>query len=218
MRKRLPKKDKVYHFIEEYGITLILGLLLLTLILNKLLIVNNSKFGVPIFELYFTTTFKDTLQNKDSTLITIAAVFIGIYFTVFTLLSSIKVDSTFAILTKKNFVKLLKYIRNAFIGSFLYLLLSLFSPSETSDWAFSILALALMLYMLLSALRFGTIIYLIFSKDVKKYYDTIESEKANQRKRDNLFARLEIFLKAEEDKREIDRAKALSETLKKKKK
>lgn len=177
----------------------------------------NYKFGFQGLEVYFTTSFKDTLQKKDSTLITIAAVFIGIYFTVFTLLSSIKVESTFAILTKQNFEKLLRYIKNAFIGSFLYLLFSLFSPIDTRSWIVSIIALLLLLYMLLSALRFGTIIYLIFSRDVKKYYETLESEKIKQRKRENLFSRMEIFLEAEEKKRNHEHSKELAEKLKGKK-
>lgn len=188
------RKDKVYLFLEQHIIKIILLSILLLLTINKILLEKTYLYGWYKLDVYFTTTLKDSLQNLDGTLITIAAVFIGIYFTVFTLLSSIKIESTFSILTKSNFNKLLIYIRNAFIGSFTYLLFSLFSGGINNDWIYTIIALYLLLYMLLSAFRFGTIIYIIFNRDVKKYYDQLEIEKAEKLKRDNLYKRLDIFL------------------------
>lgn len=201
MNKDKKSNDKFYSFLESYGILTIISIILTLLSFNKILL-TYSEYGIHSLEFFFTTTLKETLEHKDSTLITIAAVFIGIYFTVFTLLSSIKVDSTFSILTKKNFESLLIYIRNAFIGSFIYLFYSLFSTSISNDWFFTIIALTLLLYMLLSALRFGMIIYLIFSRDVKKYYNELENEKQKKRELENLYKRLELFLDREEAKEE----------------
>jgi len=208
----------LYLFLEEYGIIFVISFILFLTSVNKILLIYTSKFGNVSAELFFTTTLKDTLLEKDSTLITIAAVFIGIYFTVFTLLSSIKVESTFSILTKDNFNKLLRYIKNAFIGSFIYLFFSLFSNSITNDWYLAIISLVLLLYMLLSALRFGMIIYLIFSRDVKKYYESLEEEQITMRKRENLYKKMEIFLDNEETKRNEEYSRQFSEKLKQSKK
>lgn len=209
-------KDKLYSMLEEFFIKYFLWLTLIFLIINKFLLLSTDKWGFSKFDVYFTTTLSTTLKEQDGTLITIAAVFIGIYFTVFTLLSSMKIESTFSILTKNNFNKLVKYIRNAFIGSFLYLLFSVFSPIVINDWIYTVIALTMLLYMLLSALRFGMIIYLIFNRDVKKYYDHLEIEKLEKRKMQNLMKRMEQFLDQYEKEKGKEYSREFSEKLAKK--
>lgn len=210
------KKTKLYFFLEEFGITIIIGLTLLFLSLNKLFLIYSNKLGLLSVEMFFTNTLKNTLIEKDSTLITIAAVFIGIYFTVFSLLSSLRVESTFSILTRDNFNKLVKYIRNAFIGSFLYLMFTLFAFSINNNWSLAIISLVLLLYMLLSALRFGIIIYMIFSRDVKKYYDQLDVERKNIRRKENLFRRIEGFLDEEDELKRKQYAEEFSKKLREK--
>lgn len=209
--KNNEKLDKTLHFFEEQGIKLVIVPFLLVVILNKALIHFESKYGFKELDSFFINT-GETLIKKDGTLITIAAVFIGIYFTVFTLLSSLRVESTFSILTEENFFKLLKYIRNAFIGSFLYLFYSLFSPLISIMWIKILISMSLLLYMLFSALRFGAIIYVIFSRDVKKYYAELEIEKIKLRKRENLEKKIEMFL----DEQERTAAETYSEEFAKK--
>lgn len=211
--KKNKHKDKVYLFLEQHIIKIVVVSTLLLLTVNKLLLEKTYSYGWNKFDIYFTCTLKNTLHNLDGTLITIAAVFIGIYFTIFTLLSSIKIESTFSILTKANFNNLLVYIRNAFIGSFTYLLFSLFAGGINNDWVYTIIALSLLLYMLLSALRFGVIIYLIFNRDVKKYYDELEKEKAEKIKIDNLYKRLDIFLDDYEKNKQEQYSKEFSKLL-----
>ena len=213
------RKEKLFLFLEKNFIRLLLFLLLLTLVGNKLLLMKFPNYGWKYLDSFFLEVLRPTLQSKDSTLITIAAIFIGIYFTVFTLLSSIKIDSTFSILTKKNFEQLLVYIRNAFIGSFLYLFFSLFSSVIINEWFWTVIGLIFLLYMLFSALRFGIIIYLIFSRDVKAFYVQLELERNEKRKQKNLFNRLERFLDQHEkqahEKYSEDFSKKLEDKIKK---
>ncbi|MGD6964449.1 hypothetical protein ACQCVB_19790 [Fictibacillus phosphorivorans] len=210
--------DKQINWIEKYSIILIITSITIFLVLNKYQISINSKYAFYDFYNYLTGPLKLSLTKKDGTLITIATVFIGIYFTVFTLLSSIKIDSTFAILTEKNFDKLLKFIRNAFIGSFVYLFYSLISSSIESTWISSYITIILLLFMLLSALRFGIIIYFIFNRDVKTYYKQLKVEKEKRLEIDNLYKRLDSFLNDQENKKLTEHSLKLSEQLERKQK
>lgn len=209
-------KNKMYKFIEhldQYGIIYAIGLVLFIFFLNKILLHFETPFGLNSVDVFFSKTIPIILTSKDSTLITIAAVFIGIYFTVFTLLTSIGVESTFAILTRDNFDKLVKYISRAFFGSFIYLFFSLFYDVFPMNSYFSIISLSLLLYMLLSALRFASIIYLIFTQEVKKYYERLEEEKRKQRELDSLYKRLNNFLLDEELKKQTKYSREFSKKL-----
>jgi len=209
-------KDKVYNFLEKYLITSVISIIVTLLLINKYLLQYNK--GIPEIDYFVVGPLKDVLLSKDGTLITIAAVFIGMYFTVFSLLGSIKIDSTFSILTKENFYKLLKYIKNAFIGSFLYLFFSLFIPViKSQDWLLSVLIIILLLYMLLSALRFGIIIYLIFKKDISKFHDNLNNEKQKQLRFNNLLQELEVFLEKHKSDEQKNKAQKTRELLEKRK-
>lgn len=196
-------RDKTMDFLERYSILTLITFVTLILIINKLLLIFTKNMGWLSLDSFIVGPLKSTLQGKDGTLITIAAVFIGIYFTVFSLLSSIRIESTFAILTVKNFDKLLRFIKNAFIGSFIYLFFSLISPTLQGEWMLAVITIILLLYMLLSALRFGIIIYYIFKNDVRKFHKNLEVEKKEKQRQEILLHRLEKFLDKQEE--EINR-------------
>ncbi|MDQ0206089.1 hypothetical protein [Alkalicoccobacillus murimartini] len=208
-------KDRIYNFLEKYIIFISNSAILFLLTINKILLITTSNYGSNKFDEFFIKTLASTLNNKDGTLITLAAVFIGIYFTIFTLLGSLKVDSSFSILTKENFEKLIIFIRNAFIGSFLYLLYSLFIIEILEHWIINLFGLLLLIYMLLGALRFGTIIYIIFNKDVKKYYNSIEEAKVEKKNQDYIFNELKIFLEEQKTKKQNEKAMIYNNLLKK---
>jgi hypothetical protein len=188
------KSDIRMDLFERYSIITLIFIVTSLLCINKLLLALTTNYGYAAADKFIAGPLKTALMSKDGTLITIAAVFIGIYFTVFSLLSSIKIESTFAILTEKNFDKLLQFIKNAFVGSFVYLFFSLISPTIKNDWMVAVLTITLLLYMLLSALRFGIIIYFIFKNDVKKFYKNLDLEKKQKREQEILFHKLEKFL------------------------
>ena len=192
------KYDKNLKNIEDHSITLIIILILVFIIGNKVLIHFNIEFSLDSFDKYLTINLNKHLTTKEGVLTNVAAVFIGIYFTVFTLLSSIKIESTFAVLTEGNFRRLLRFIRNAFIGSLLYLFYSLFSSLITNIWLSIIINIVLLIYMLLSALRFGLVIYSIFTKDLNNFHQLLKDEKNEKKNISNLHKRLDAFLSQQE--------------------
>ncbi|MFJ7367535.1 hypothetical protein ACIQWQ_26065 [Peribacillus frigoritolerans] len=192
------KYDKNLKNIEDHSITLIIILILFFIIGNKVLIHFNIEFALDNFDKYLTINLKKHLTTKEGVLTNVAAVFIGIYFTVFTLLSSIKIESTFAMLTEGNFRRLLRFIRNAFIGSLLYLFYSLFSSLITNIWLSIIINIVLLIYMLLSALRFCLVIYSIFTKDLNNFHQQLKDEKNERKNISNLYKRLDAFLSQQE--------------------
>lgn len=157
--------------------------------------------------------------DRDSTLISLSAIFIGLYFTTFTLMATISTKSSFSLLKKQQFTDLINYIRNAFIASFLYLVVSLMLPIfSKTGWFFSIVSLVLLVYMLLSAFRFGALIYMILKRDINRYIQDIELEKAAKLEQDNILKELERFLDREKQKEKTDQAEKISAMLQERKK
>jgi glucan phosphoethanolaminetransferase (alkaline phosphatase superfamily) len=199
-------KDKTLKTIEDNIVKYIMLFLTVFLLVNNLLS-TYTPYGFKEANEFVTGPFYNFISLKEGTLITIAAVFIGIYFTVFSILGSIKIESTFARLTKDNFSRLIKFIFFAFLAAFLYLFFVLIAPLlsqyfEQISQIISIVSSVLLLYMFLTSLRFGTIIYLIFKKDLKQIYILLEKEKELKSANELLMGRLDAFLKKNE---EIDR-------------
>jgi hypothetical protein len=213
--KRFDNKIKV---IEDKSIIFILTFFLFFIFGNKFLVNNNIKFALNNFDAFLMNELGSQLSAKEGVLITVAAVFIGIYFTVFSLLGSIKIESTFVILTEENFRRLLIYIRNAFLGSLVYLFYSLFANLVTNIWLYTVISLILLLYMVLSALRFGLIIYSIFTKDLNKFHKHTRDIANEKKKIDNLNKRLEAFLLREEQEQDTRISVELVEKMKQREK
>lgn len=219
-----PKNDTIFNFIEK---RLILIIILFTVTFISLMQLAdffqvkwfNSMF-LKIHE-FIIVDIANTFMDRDSTLITISAIFIGMYFTTFTLITTISSESAFNILNEEQFSNLINYIINAFIASFLYLVISLLLPLfEKSDWIFSFVSIPLLLYMLLSAFRFGWLIYLILIRDINKYVKRSEEERNKKIMQDRIFKELEDFLheqkKVTDNKNAIQISKLLEERKKKK--
>lgn len=214
----IVRYDRFFNFIENHSVLLVMTLILICIIGNKILINLKTPISFETLDKYILNDIGDILTKKEGTLTTLAAVFIGIYFTVFSLLGSIKLESTFALLTQKNFKKLLKFIRNAFIGSFLYLFYSLFSKLISNDWTSYVINLTLLLYMLLSALRFGIAIYLIFKKDLHQLHQHLESEQRQRKHLNNLYKKLEQFLNEEQKSQNIQASQEFIQKMKEREK
>ncbi|PDY74465.1 MULTISPECIES: hypothetical protein [Bacillus cereus group] len=214
----IVRYDRFFNFIENHSVLLVMTLILICIIGNKILINLKTPISFETLDKYILNDIGDILTKKEGTLTTLAAVFIGIYFTVFSLLGSIKLESTFALLTQKNFKKLLKFIRNAFIGSFLYLFYSLFSKLISNDWTSYVINLTLLLYMLLSALRFGIAIYLIFKKDLHQLHQHLENEQRQRKHLNNLYKKLEQFLNEEQKSQNIQASQEFIQKMKEREK
>ncbi|WNN74341.1 hypothetical protein ACM1TL_07315 [Lysinibacillus capsici] len=224
MKKFLENKkfDPFFLFFEKKFIFWVIVVLFLGAIVLKILtLFPLGKFDnyTNQIDLIISSKLPEWFISRDSTLITLSAIFIGIYFTTFTLMATISSKSSFNLLNKQQFKDLIIYIRNAFGASFLYLVVSLVLPIfSKTEWFFSVISLLLLVYMLLSAFRFGALIYMILEKDINQYLQDIESEKAIKVEQDNIFKELKLFLEKEKEKEKSEQADKISVMLQERKK
>lgn len=209
---------KFYYFFENKFIFIFISLFFVIVYGNHLLVNFDSSISNNGLYVFFDNQVRNSLNEMQSSLFSIAAIFIGIYFTVFTLLGSIKVDSIFTFLSDVAFKNLIKFIRNAFIAAFSYLLLVMYLEFAYSSFVnipfFLILLKAtIVLYMFSTALRFGVILYVAFSRDLKDIQRKIEVEKEKKRKLEDLEVRLNVFLEDFEIRRDKQKADELSKKL-----
>jgi DNA polymerase III delta prime subunit len=211
-------KDRILLFLEDRLIRWSLSLIIALLLANHSLLLVTDSYGFVIIEDILNNHIHETIANKEGVLSTIAAIFIGIYITVFFFLGSIKIDSTFTLLSRENFEKLLMYIKWAFIGAFSYLLFSIVSTMIVDynihlKTGKSIVELILILYMFLTALRFSVIIFLSYRRDLDKLHEELEEEKQSKQKYKILMHRLDLFLKKQEEERDREKAEKVAEIL-----
>lgn len=127
-----------------------------------------SVFSINI--VFFVKKFNAYLYNNNSELITIATIFIGIYFSIYTILMSSNEESAFGRLSKRNKVSLIKILNEGFISSFLYVIISLFFTLiySFSPLFISLIMLGLLILFFYSALVFGLDIYILIKADIEK--------------------------------------------------
>ncbi|MDA2091073.1 hypothetical protein PDN23_00070 [Bacillus cereus] len=192
----MKKYDKLIRSLEDYSITVILIMFSIVFSINKLLMIFYTSFASSSIEQFITVHLKNFFITKEGSLGTITAVFIGIYFTVFSILGSIRIGSTFATLTNKNLKKLVKFIKNALIGAFIFLffLLSIQIFIQLTNWILIVIGFLLLLYVFLSAIRFGIVIYFIIKKDIENTHSNIEKEEIANQQNQLLMHRLDTFL------------------------
>jgi len=213
---KIKESDKLLSFVEKKLIKYLMSLLLVTLVLFKSLNMFQATNVTLVRKVNFfiSEIMTKSFIDRDSTLITLAAVFIGIYFTAFTLLATLSSKSAITLLDKDKFNTLLVYCKNAFIASFSYLIISLISPILLNfGWFYSTLCLLLLIYMLLSACRFGWLIYLILKSDVDNFLQKIEEDELESISTKRILFELEKFLNEEKEKKSLDKAKKISDLI-----
>ena len=213
------KYDSFFHFLEKRFIKWLIIIIALIILLSKLLLLINFTPLIPLlttFDLFISENLVTVFKNRDSTLVSLSAIFIGIYFTTFTLMATISVKSTFSVLKKQQFSNLIRYIKNAFIASFSYLIISMTLPTF-SGWVFSSVSLLLLIYMLLSAFRFGGLIYMILIRDIDRYIDNVEVENLKIIKQERILDELEKFLVQQKNIQQLKQADDISKLLQERK-
>lgn len=222
MDKKMKLIDKIYLFLENRFILIIMALLFLfvsTLKIISLLGYSEYVLFIHYLNLFLINDFSEVLIESDSTLITLAAIFIGIYFTAFTLLATLSVKSALSRLEREQFTKLLSYIRNAFLASFAYVVFSLVANFIFGyGWSYSVISLLLLTYMLLSALRFGLLIYIILNRDIGFYLDNVKKVEQEQARLDRILHDLENYLENEKIKHSQSQAEEISKLLEQRRK
>ncbi|WP_449602445.1 hypothetical protein, partial [Paenibacillus sp. Marseille-Q9583] len=120
---------------------------------------------------------------------------------------------------KENFYKLVGYLNHAFIGAFAYLICTIFLPiisevfTDSLATPYVIVLVVLLIYMLLSALRFAMYIHFIFRKDLNKVHAEIEQAKLEKKEQEKLIDRVKVFLDDYEQRSATERSTQMSDFL-----
>ncbi|MED1747241.1 hypothetical protein [Bacillus zhangzhouensis] len=183
--------DRLVKFLEKWGIIILLFIVTLSLLC---LLYFQRDLTLDTFEFF--------LNEKEGAFLTIAGIFIGIYFAIFSFFIGIKPDSVMADLDDEDILTLVRYLRQSFVGSFAYIFLTLLNfPFLTgvSKICFYFILIVSLLYMLLSALKVGIYMYITFKEDVLNLKDNVENAREDSYKLQRMLNLFEDFL--EEEKR-----------------
>lgn len=169
----------------------------LSYMLDYLQIFNFDKVNILIID--------NLLINREGILISVASIFIGIYFGIFTILLSIKSNSKIVTMGIKTFKELIQYIKHAFIGSFIYIiyaiiypLISILGKEGVIKFSYELLLGLLVVYMLLSAMRVGIAFILIFKSDLETFFSSYEIDQIQTEEYKGIIYKLKSFLDAYE--------------------
>jgi hypothetical protein len=216
--KQIKIFDKFYLFYEKY---------LNNIIVLFYFLISNIFYWLQHFGIghgdrvskYFATVI---LVPREGIIVTVAAVFIGIYFTIISILGAIKIDSTLAMLPKAKFFKLVTFIKNAFIFAFSYLIFTVFYAwlsEKLTDYLLHLLYLLLIIlffYMFLSALKVGLALFFVFKTDFRKFHESIEKEKKEKVHQYVILQRLGQFLNEQDGIKAQKKAIDMNEIMKRK--
>gem|GEM_PF-2888215 len=150
----------------------------------------------------------DFLVINTSNLISLSAIFIGIYFTIFTLISTLNLNSSIAKLSDKYFKMIIKYIRNAFLFTFMYviylLIVNQINDLLTNGTTFYISCLNLLntiffIYIILAAIRIATLLYAAFNIDINNLKNIKANAKKDQQNIDSFISDTRNFITRSEN-------------------
>lgn len=171
-----PLKNKIVNYIADKGKVTIFFLQFVVIIL--FIFYKSTNLGNYFLSIFFNGFLKDFLTLNAGNLISLSAIFLGIYFTLFTLISTLDINSWITNLPDKRFKEIISLIKNGFSITFVYVLYLLLvnSISENtfyvSDWFYELIFLLnflFCLYILLIALVVATIIYTAYQKDISEF-------------------------------------------------
>ncbi|MFZ3577872.1 hypothetical protein [Virgibacillus sp. DJP39] len=215
---KIKTLDKLYLFYEKYFNNIVV----LVVFIGSNIFYWLNHFNIGSGENITTFLAERILAPRESILVTVATVFLGIYFTVFSILGTIKAESTLGTIPKKNFFKLITFIKNAFLFAFSYLFYTIFYPWLAEQLVsypkqlLNLFLIILFLYMFLSALKVGLALFVVFRKDLSNLHESIEKQKLETKKQREIFLRLENFLNEKDEIKDRNRAIIMNEIAKRK--
>ncbi|WP_397537839.1 hypothetical protein [Rummeliibacillus pycnus] len=180
-------QKNIVNYIAKVGSKLIIFInaLILLLFIILLIIKPANKYLNKIFNGFIA----DFLVANASNLISLSAIFIGIYFTIFTLISTLNLNSSIAKLSERYFNMLINFIRNAFGFTFIYAIFLLFINKMSEELTtktslfislMNLTNLLLFIYIIVAAARIAILLYAAFSVDIEKLSDLKDSAKKDQ--------------------------------------
>ncbi|MEX1563607.1 hypothetical protein AB3J18_03735 [Enterococcus sp. C43] len=206
---------------ENLCISIIEDWLLIIILMIYFIYISFIAFGnfkkLNIFSDFIVNNIGKYLALQDGSLVTVATVFIGIYFTIYTMLTTIQSDSILASLKEKHFKKILKILTIGFGSSFVYTLYSVFFKVSynTNSVITTYLILLLAICFFISAFQFGVLLTLILKKDIYGAIKTIQERKKAEDEQKERYAKLDSFLDREQEKADRIRAEEVSKKIKK---
>lgn len=205
----------LFDFIENKILKIAIALYSLMWIIS---LVASKYFSNNEIKDFLTDRLGKYLVMSDSSLVTVATVFIGIYFTIYTMLTSIQSDSVLANLEKEDFKKILKILSIGFFSSFAYTLYSVFFmiSFESNRILTTLIVLFLALLFFVSAFQFGVLLTLILRQDIYGSIKKINERKAEDLAKVNIYVKLEAFLDSEMEKADLEQNNRMSEFVKEK--
>lgn len=193
--------DRIGWFLEKGLIWIVCSLFVLIFLGNKLLILFNMSYGLYSLENFLYHSYDLIIEPNIGTITTIASIYVGIYITVLSVLGSIKANSVMALLSDNLLKKIIKYVITGLIASFVVVFYSFFAILITNEFIKSFFFFLFVFYMLLTSLRLGINLSVIYSVDLHKISENIEKEKDEAEKYKHVMSRLEKYL----DDREAER-------------
>jgi hypothetical protein len=193
--------DRIGWFIEKGFIWLFCSLFVIIFLGNKLLLLINNNYGFLSLEKSLYHGYDVIIEPNIGTITTIASIFVGIYITVLSVLGSIKANSVIALLSDANLKLIIKFIITGLIASFIVVFYSFFAVIIPFQFIKSFVFFLLIIYMLLTSLRLGINLSIIYSVDLNKLSENLEKEKEDAERHARIMLRLERYL----DDREAER-------------
>ena len=197
--------NNIYLFMEEKLIKIALSLV---------------AFILCVMKFFFVEQYNDILVNligkhlatENNSIITVATVFIGIYFTMYTIFTTIDKNSVLAALDKGQFKKLLKILGIGFFSSSIYVIFGIIS-----SWLFdkypgitSIILIFTVVAFFSSTLVLGVLLYYIIKMDIFSIIETVRQDKIEEQKINQTLKRLSDFLDKEEKKELLNEIHSLN--------
>lgn len=166
------------------------------------------EFGSMV-EAYVLEAYKKVLEKNIGTHTTIAAVLIGIYVTVFSIFGSLKINSVLAILDEKDLQKLIGFLKSAMVAAFVFLSYTVVLPIIENEFWIAYWYELLFWIMFTTAIRFCTVMMVIYEEDFKKLKFSIEEEKKEKEKVKYILEKTRVFLERMEEEDAIKKTKVI---------
>ncbi|WP_407144248.1 hypothetical protein [Marinilactibacillus psychrotolerans] len=169
-REEVKLLENIIIFIERKSIKYLRYLYVLFMIVVLLI---NKFSSINIISEFFLKDFSSYIITNNSEIITIATIFIGIYFTVYTILMSMDNGSAFSRLRPRNKISLVYILNEGFFNSFVYVILSLLFSTMNGFFPllFNMVRFGLLISFMYSALVFGVDMFVLIRKDIQKNID-----------------------------------------------
>lgn len=206
----MTKNQSLIDFIIKY---IILLLIIIVIVISTWIYFSEGPKIIVLKKLggFIVTDF---MIGREGLLISVAAIFIGIYFSIFTVLLTVKNTSTIVKFGIKSFKDLIFFVQSAFWASFMYILYALFFPLIIKNINLNFFLFiselflgVLILYMILTSVRVGVAFILVFKKDIGHIYTNIENEIEETEQTKEVLHKLKMFL----DEYELEKSKKQAE-------